>query len=347
MILVSVVIPVYNASDFLADAFTSILSQTWKDSLEVSIFNDASTDNSFDICMEWKGEFEKQGINVVIGHNETGMPGGVGYAKNKAIVQSSGSYICFLDADDIMMSDRIELQLATAQRDDLLIVGSCYKRIPEGSTERYTTWSNTLSQEQLYKQVYTSFGPTIINPTWFCSRKVFDTVGLFCENKKGFPEDLVFFYKYLDYGGRLCKIEKPLLIYRYYQAAATLSVHEDTIWDIRIKQVQKNVLSSWTKFTIWNAGKQGRKFYRSLDEINRKKVLALCDVDTKKITKGYYTCELIKDENGKPPRIPIVHFRDAVPPFIICVKLNLTNGCFEDNLNSLNLVEGRDYYHFN
>ena len=77
-------------------------------------------------------------------------------------------------------------------------------------------------------------------------------------------------------------------------------------------------------------------------------MIALCDVDSKKINKKFYTCELIKDEeSGKSPKIPIVHFRDAKPPFVICVKLDLTNGEFEKNLNSLNLIEGKDYFHFN
>nr|XP_036853540.1 UDP-GlcNAc:betaGal beta-1,3-N-acetylglucosaminyltransferase-like protein 1 isoform X15 [Manis javanica] len=52
-------------------------------------------------------------------------------------------------------------------------------------------------------------------------------------------------------------------------------------------------------------------------------------------------------EYEKPkPRVPILHFRAARPPFVICVKLDLTGGAFEDNLKSLGLQEGRDFIHF-
>lgn len=346
MPLVSVIMPVFNAAKYLEEAFASILNQTWKESLEISIFNDASTDNSTVICDHWSQDFLKSGISVLISHNKTGKPCGVGFAKNQAIRQSNGKYLCFFDADDVMLPQRIEMQLKMAKTDETAIIGSCYTRIPESSTQRYTIWSNTLSQEQLYAQVYTSFGPTLINPTWFCSRKVFDVSGMFCEIQDGFPEDLEFYYRHLECNGKLIKIEIPLLIYRYHHSSASFNVHENTIWNLRVKQLQKHVLSAWTSFTIWNAGKQGRKFYKSLTKENRCKVVAMCDVDKKKIDKGFYNCDVFKNEECHS-RIPIIHFSNAIPPFIICVKLNLSNGSFEENLKTLNLMEGIDYYHFN
>merc|ERR1712189_112183 len=122
--------------------------------------------------------------------------------------------------------------------------------------------------------------------------------------------------------GKLHRVDETLLLYRYHASAASFSVHEDTIWNFRMAFLEKHVLKHWPVFTIWNAGKQGRRFYRSLAEEYRAKVLALCDVDEKKIAKGEYRCELLK-ENNKVPVIPIVHFRDAKPPFVICVKINL------------------------
>ena len=104
------------------------------------------------------------------------------------------------------------------------------------------------------------------------------------------------------------------------------------------------VLNQWDHFTIWNAGKQGRHFYRSLSPENQAKVTHFCDVDAKKIAKEFYTYE--ESKTLPKPKIPIVHFRDASPPFIICVKQDLTGGGFEENLASLNLTEGKDYFHF-
>ncbi|XP_009946389.1 PREDICTED: UDP-GlcNAc:betaGal beta-1,3-N-acetylglucosaminyltransferase-like protein 1, partial [Leptosomus discolor] len=161
----------------------------------------------------------------------------------------------------------------------------------------------------------------------------------------GVPEDLLFFYKHIQKGGEVFRVNHCLLLYRYHPQAATHSILEGTIWNHRVRFLEDRVLSSWTSFTIWNAGKQGKKLYRSLSPANRKKVAAFCDVDEKKITKGFYTYE--ESEERPKPKIPIRHFRDATPPFIICVKLDLTGGAFETNLNTLNLKEGMDYYHFN
>jgi len=345
-ILVTVVMPVHNAEKWLDAALKSVLDQSWKDSLQVSIYNDASTDCSEDLITKWKEVLEKNSIEVIIGHNRNFFPVGVGHAKNEAIKQSTGKYICFFDADDIMLPKRLQLQLnAAVSAEWNTIVGSYFQRIPNDSTPRYTDWHNGLNAQQRYSQIYTSFGPTIIQPTWFCSRELIESLGFFDEVDKGHPEDLTFFYKHLKTNGRIHCVEETLLLYRYHQTAATFSVHEDTIWDIRMRFLEVEVLHAWSEFTIWNAGKQGRRFYRSLRGEDRRKVKAFCDVDEKKIAKGEYRCELLKD--GKDvPTVPIIHFRDASPPFVICVKINLTKGEFEQNLASLNLKEGKDYILF-
>lgn len=161
---------------------------------------------------------------------------------------------------------------------------------------------------------------------------------------EGTPEDLIFFYKHLDLGGNVARVEKDLLTYRYHPQQSTFTIAESTIWDLRLARLKQRVLAHWPSFTIWNAGKQGRRFYRSLDVANRKKVFAFCDVDEKKISRGVYIHE--ESEEVPRPRVPIIHFKDATPPLVICMKLDLTNGSFEANLSSLNLIEGVDYIHF-
>ncbi|XP_077109706.1 queuosine-tRNA galactosyltransferase isoform X3 [Ranitomeya variabilis] len=309
---VSVVVPVYNAALWLHDCLASVSQQDFNGGLEVSIYNDGSTDDSPGIIERWKPKLEDKGIRVILGGHDSERPRGVGYAKNQAIHQSSGRYLCFLDSDDVMMPQRVRLQYEAAQ---------CRPQC-----------------------VFTSHGPTVIMPTWFCSREWFCYVGQFVEDGQGTPEDLLFFYDHLRKGGGVHRVDECLLQYRYHKHAATHSVSEETIWRNRVQFLEERVLEHWPSFTIWNAGKQGRKLYRSLTPKNRDKVLAFCDVDVKKISKGFYTFE--ESEEHPKPRIPVLHFSEAKPPFIICVKLDLTGGGFEDNLRSLNLKEGEDYYHF-
>lgn len=96
-------------------------------------------------------------------------------------------------------------------------------------------------------------------------------------------------------------------------------LNRKVIWDLRLRRLEKNFLEKWSSFTIWNAGKQGRRLYRSLQEQYRSRVVSFCDVDAKKIQQGVYIYE---DSKLRPkPRVPIVHFTNAKPPFVICVKL--------------------------
>ncbi|XP_057174219.1 UDP-GlcNAc:betaGal beta-1,3-N-acetylglucosaminyltransferase-like protein 1 isoform X5 [Ursus arctos] len=269
-------------------------------------------DKSAAIIDKWKVKLEGSGIPVVIGGHDSASPRGVGYSKNQAIAQSSGSYLCFLDSDDVMMPQRVRLQL-------------------EAAAQHPTS-------------VFTSNGPTVIMPTWFCSRAWFSHVGPFDEGGQGVPEDLLFFHNHLRKGGGVIRVDQSLLLYRYHPNAATRSVLETTIWTHRVRFLEERVLPHWAAFTIWNAGRQGRRLYRSLTAEARRKVVAFCDVDEKKIRKGFYCYE---DSQERPkPRVPILHFRAARPPFVICVKLDLTGGAFEDNLRSLHLQEGRDFLHF-
>lgn len=341
---VSIIIPVYNGDKWIDDCLRSVETQNFNGKLEVSIFNDGSTDGTLSKLEEWRETLREKSISVTIG-GHTSNPRGVGYAKNQAVEQSSGVYLCFQDIDDVMSPDRVSKQYQAARSEQNSIIGSKFHREPEGSTERFTKWANTLSQDQLYSQIYTSHGPTLIMPTWFCHRSVYNKAGGFSEGGKGVPEDLIFFLRHLELGGGLCRVDADLLMYRYHPGATTFSIHEDTIWEIRMEYIQKQVLDKWESFTIWNAGKQGKKFYRNLSTTNQRKVAAFCDVDPKKIKCGAYIYHESKEKIK--PTVPIVHFQTAKPPFIICMKLDLTGGEFEKNLASLNLKEGVDFFHFN
>ncbi|XP_034230420.1 UDP-GlcNAc:betaGal beta-1,3-N-acetylglucosaminyltransferase-like protein 1 isoform X2 [Thrips palmi] len=346
---VSIIIPVYNGSKWLDDCFKGILSQNILNTqcVEVSIYNDSSTDDTEEIISKWQSELKDNSHIKVTLSSGQGKPQGVGFAKNRAVEQSCGSFLCFQDVDDVMLPHRIHHQLQEAEKFPEAIIGCKFVREPPESTERFTRWANELSHDKLGVQIYTSHGPTIVMPTWFCTRKVFDKVGGFSEAGQGTPEDLIFFYKHLDLKGKIRRVDEVLLMYRYHENATTFSIHEDTIWNVRLEHLTHNVLKGWPKFTIWNAGKQGRKFYRSLAPELQDQVLAMCDVDVKKIGKHYqpyYPEDQTRSRNSRS--IPILDYQTAKPPFVICLKLDLTAGNFERNLASLKLVEAKDYIIF-
>ncbi|CAG9770939.1 unnamed protein product [Ceutorhynchus assimilis] len=341
--LISIIIPIYNGAPWIKRCFENILKQTAIGvlNLEICVCDDCSTDGTPELLNEWKSTFENFGVPFKIFRNEDSTKG-VGCSKNRAVAISSGNFLCFQEIDDVMLPDRIMKQYEKAIEESYdTIVGCQFKRDPQNSTIRYTKWANSLTKDQLNLQVFTSHGPTVIMPTWFCHRNVYQRVGGFFESKQGCPEDLVFFNKHLDLGGKVARVDEILLIYTFHMNQTTFSIEEETIWTLRVERLETIMLTKWTQFTIWNAGKQGRKFYNSLSQENKDKVRAFCDVDLNKIGKKYSASD---DNQGK--EVDIIHFKDAVPPFVICIKIDLTEGVFENNLRTLNLKEGQDYVMF-
>lgn len=94
---ISIVIPVYNASQYLDKCITSILNQDYSN-IEVILVNDGSSDNSLSICQKY-AELDER-IKYFDKPN-----GGVSSARNYGIEQATGRFICFIDSDDYVDSD--------------------------------------------------------------------------------------------------------------------------------------------------------------------------------------------------------------------------------------------------
>ena len=111
--LVSIIVPLYNASLYINDALESVLIQTYP-RFEIVVFDDCSTDDSHSIVSDWIKVFSSKSIDLHLLKSSKSYPIGPGYARNEAILFSHGDYICHLDADDYMDSRRVEYQLKAA-----------------------------------------------------------------------------------------------------------------------------------------------------------------------------------------------------------------------------------------
>ena len=110
-IKVSVIIPIYNAYDYLRPAMDSVLDQTLKE-IEVICIDDGSTDHSLDIVKAYQAADER--VRIVTENNA-----GVSIARNKGIVRTRGEYVIFLDADDFFEPTLLERLYEKAKKDDL------------------------------------------------------------------------------------------------------------------------------------------------------------------------------------------------------------------------------------
>jgi len=106
--LVSILIPAYNAEKTIADTLQSALVQTWQRK-EIIVVDDGSTDATAKVARR----FGQNGVTVVSTENR-----GVAAARNHALSLGQGDYIQWLDADDLLVPDKIERQLAALRKSD-------------------------------------------------------------------------------------------------------------------------------------------------------------------------------------------------------------------------------------
>lgn len=116
--MVTVLMPVYNGALHLCEAIDSILSQTMKD-FEFLIVDDGSTDNSSSIIKS----YNDNRINFIKNSNNLGLV----YSLNRGISLASGEYIARMDADDISLPKRLELQIKAIQENNVDICGSWFQ----------------------------------------------------------------------------------------------------------------------------------------------------------------------------------------------------------------------------
>lgn len=99
---ISIIIPVYNCEEYIAECFNSLLEQKYDfGRIQVIMIDDGSTDNSFEVCSGLKGSYE----NVIVITKENG---GVSSTRNLGMSLAEGRYILFLDADDYLSDNAIK-----------------------------------------------------------------------------------------------------------------------------------------------------------------------------------------------------------------------------------------------
>lgn len=107
--LVSIIIPVYNASRFLEETINSIQEQTYSNWKAIFI-DDCSSDNSYNLIKK----YQKEDKRIKLIKNKTNS--GAAVSRNNGINHAEGDYICFLDADDKWHPEKLEKQINFMQK---------------------------------------------------------------------------------------------------------------------------------------------------------------------------------------------------------------------------------------
>lgn len=143
--LVSIITPCFNSEKYIAQAIDSVLAQTHQN-WELILVNDCSTDATFSIIEQ----YSTQDPRIKIYNLEKNS--GAGVARNFAIQRATGSYIAFLDADDLWKSNKLEKQLHFMHTQKIPFTFSFYETINEAGNLRNETITTPL--KITYKQLY-------------------------------------------------------------------------------------------------------------------------------------------------------------------------------------------------
>lgn len=169
--LVSILIPAYNASDWIASTIESALQQTW-DNKEIIVVDDGSKDQTLEVAQR----FTSRGVKVVTQPNQ-----GASAARNKAFSLAKGDYIQWFDADDLLAPDKIERQMAVVARCNskrILLSGAWgyfFYRQSKAAFDPTPLWCDLSPAEFLFRKMNQNLH---MQPdVWLVSREITEAAG--------------------------------------------------------------------------------------------------------------------------------------------------------------------------
>ena len=147
--LVSIIMPNYNGSKYLAESLRSVISQTYEN-WELIIIDDCSTDNSIEIIKKFQLSNNKIRLFV----NDKNM--GAAFSRNVALQKARGRWIAFLDSDDLWINSKLEMQIEFMINNGYLFTYTKYEEIDEDSNRRHILVSGPkkITNRKLYQFNY-------------------------------------------------------------------------------------------------------------------------------------------------------------------------------------------------
>lgn len=216
---ISVIVPVYNTEKYLSRCIESILNQTYSD-FELLLINDGSKDQSGSICDDYSNKDQR--IKVFHKFN-----GGVSSARNLGLDNANGEYIMFVDADDWIDKDCLNVLYTIIQSENLDLLQFSFRTVNEVgkinqiySAETTALDLNNYIEEDVY---LVCAGGTILK------KSIIDNIKLRFREDLKLAEDQLFILSTMNFATRIKRI--PEVFYNYYknENSATANAKFDDI----------------------------------------------------------------------------------------------------------------------
>ncbi|MBU1042603.1 MAG: glycosyltransferase [Proteobacteria bacterium] len=315
---VSICLPCRNAAGTLPAALDSLLGQTFPD-FEIIAVDDGSGDDSWRVLETYARRDSR--IHLI---QQPHL--GVALAWNTAVEASQGRYIARMDADDLCLPRRLELQVALLDSDPTLGLVSGLVRFGGDRSARagyaaHVDWLNTLTTPEAISASRFVDSP-IANPSVMFRRELVDRLGGALPNTghangtAPFPEDYEQWLRWLEHGVRMGKVAEEVLVWndpptRLSRTAAEYSVEA-------FARVKAQYLWRWLiqnnpqhpRVWVWGAGRVSRQKIAPLMDLGLI-IEAFIDIDAKKIGQSVHG-------------VPVLP-REAIPPYSPSAPFILAN----------------------
>lgn len=215
--MVSIIVPIYNAEQYLRRCVDSILNQEYTD-YELLLVNDGSTDASGDICEEYG---DRDPRVIVIQKENTG----VSDSRNRALERARGKYLQFLDSDDWITPDATRLFVRAAEEYGCDMVISDFYRVvgerlsPKGDIEE----EGVLTREEFAAHMMENPADFYYGVLWnkLYRRDIVEEHKLRMDTDISWCEDFMFNLEYIRHARRFYALHTP--IYYYVKTKGSLA----------------------------------------------------------------------------------------------------------------------------
>ena len=189
---ISIIIPVYNVAEYIAECIQSVMRQTYKGAIECILVDDCSPDDSIAIAERLIKEYSGS-ISFRILHHDRNR--GLSAARNTGLDASTGDYVYFLDSDDYITDDCIALLSAPLQESDHDMIIGNYQTTdtPPKRFDYFNKSGNVVGSENIFHE-YSNRSIPVIACNKLCSAVFLKKYGIFFKEGQ-LHEDEMWTYK--------------------------------------------------------------------------------------------------------------------------------------------------------
>jgi glycosyltransferase involved in cell wall biosynthesis len=243
---ISVIMPAYNEERFIAEAIESVLAQTWKD-FELIVLDDGSRDRTMEIAQSYARLDPR-----VRAESHANM--GVALTLNKGLEMSSSEWVVVMHADDVMMPNRIERQLAFVAAHPELAVASSWVRHIDSQGKVIAKDNSSLLTHEAVEKLYRANEMIGFNhPAAILLKSAVQAAGGYRPQLR-VNEDVDLWNRLLERGNKILVQPEYLLHYRIHGGSASVTrarlIRKQLRWikDCMLRRRRGEAEISWEEY---------------------------------------------------------------------------------------------------